>query len=61
VLGRDWASATIGTEVRIAPKWTGLASFTAQVGQNNVTNYGGLIGFNYASDPEPGPGLIYKN
>jgi outer membrane lipase/esterase len=61
VLGRDWATATIGTEVRIARSWTGLASFTAEVGQQNVTNYGGLIGLNYAFDPEPRPGLIYKN
>lgn len=60
VLGRDWASATIGTQVRLARSWTGLASFTAQLGQNNVTNYGGLVGLNYAFDIGTRP-LIAKN
>jgi outer membrane lipase/esterase len=60
VLGRDWASATVGTEVRIDRSWTGLVSFTAQVGQQNVTNYGALIGLNYAFGTGPRPG-IYKN
>ncbi|MGP0095099.1 MAG: autotransporter outer membrane beta-barrel domain-containing protein [Xanthobacteraceae bacterium] len=60
VLGRDWATATIGTEVRIDRAWTGLASFTAQVGQQNVTNYGGLVGLNYAFDAGT-KGLVYKN
>jgi len=60
VLGRDWATATVGTQVRIDRSWSGLVSFTAQIGQQNVTNYGGLIGLNYAFDSDPPP-LIRKN
>jgi outer membrane lipase/esterase len=60
VLGRDWATATVGTQVRIDRSWSGLVSFTAQIGQQNVTNYGGLIGLNYAFDSEAPP-LIRKN
>ena len=61
VLGRDWATATVGTEVRLSPSWIALASFTAQVGQQNVTNYGGLLGLNYSFDPGPRSGMVYKN
>jgi outer membrane lipase/esterase len=60
VLGRDWASVTVGTQVMLARSWTGLVSFTAQLGQNNVTNYGGLVGLNYAFDAGIRP-LIAKN
>jgi outer membrane lipase/esterase len=60
VLGRDWATATVGTEVRIDRSWTGLASFTAQLSQQNVTNFGALIGLNYAFGAGPRAG-IYKN
>lgn len=49
-VGRDWATATAGINVQIGGGLTGLASFTAQVGQSGVTNYGGLIGLNYAFD-----------
>ena len=48
VLGRDWASATIGTRIQLAPSWTALASATAQLGQGNAMSYGGLLGVNYA-------------
>lgn len=47
-LGRDWASAVVGTTVTIARDWTGLAAFNAQLGQNGTTNYGGRFGINYA-------------
>jgi len=46
-LGRDWATATVGTTVNISNAFTGLASFTAQAGQTGVTTYGGRVGLNY--------------
>jgi len=36
-LGRDWATATVGTTMNISDAFTGLASFTAQAGQTGVT------------------------
>src|SRR5579871_2618498 len=48
VLGRDWATASLGTQLRLSPAWTGLASITGQLGQNHATTFGGLIGLNYA-------------
>lgn len=46
-LGRDWASASIGTTVNLSDAFTGLTSFTANAGQTGVIAYGGRIGFNY--------------
>jgi outer membrane lipase/esterase len=60
VLGREWATATVGTQVTLTPAWSGLASFTAQLGQNHATVFGGLIGLNYALGERPAP-LVYKN
>ena len=48
VLGRDWATATVGTQITLTSAWSGLASFTGQLGQNHATVFGGLIGLNYA-------------
>jgi outer membrane lipase/esterase len=48
VLGRDWGTATIGTQLTLTSAWSGLASFTAQLGQNHATVFGGLIGLNYS-------------
>ena len=62
VPGRDWATASVGTQVTINRSWSALASFTAQVGEQNVTNYGGLIGLNYAFGQAPPPSpIVYKN
>jgi outer membrane lipase/esterase len=47
-LGRDWGSGTVGARLRLRKDWTGLASFTTQVGQRGVTNYTGLLGLNYS-------------
>jgi outer membrane lipase/esterase len=47
-LGRDWASATIGTMVLLGGGWTGTVSFTGQIGQDQVTAYGGQLGLNVA-------------
>ena len=47
-LGRDWASATAGVSVGLGKGVTGLVSFTGQLGQDKVTNYGGQVGVNVA-------------
>ncbi|WP_424630838.1 autotransporter outer membrane beta-barrel domain-containing protein [Bradyrhizobium sp. SYSU BS000235] len=47
-LGRDWATATVGTTVHLDARLTGLAAITAQAGQDNVVVYGGRVGLNYA-------------
>jgi outer membrane lipase/esterase len=46
-LGREWATATVGTTMNVSSAFTGLASFTAQAGQTGVTTYGGRVGLNY--------------
>ncbi|WP_375785655.1 autotransporter outer membrane beta-barrel domain-containing protein [Bradyrhizobium sp. Pha-3] len=51
VLGRDWASATIGTRVRLGEGLSGYAAFISAIGQNNVTTYGGQLGLNLALNP----------
>jgi outer membrane lipase/esterase len=53
VLGRDWATATVGTRVKLGDGLSGYAAVIAELGQNNVTTYGGQIGLNYALDPPP--------
>lgn len=57
-LGRDWASAVVGTTVTLSRDWTGLAAFNAQLGQSGTTNYGGRFGINYAFNA--GAPLIVK-
>jgi outer membrane lipase/esterase len=47
-LGKDWASATAGVSVGLGKGVTGLVSFTGQIGQDKVTNYGGQFGLNVA-------------
>jgi outer membrane lipase/esterase len=60
VLGRDRATATVGTQVTLTPTWSGMASFTAQLGQDHATVFGGLIGLNYAFAQTSAP-MVYKN
>jgi hypothetical protein len=48
VLGKDWGAATIGTTAMFAPGVTGYATFTGQLGQQNVITYGGQVGLNVA-------------
>jgi outer membrane lipase/esterase len=48
VLGRDWATATVGMQIAFTPACSGIASFTAQLGQDHATVFSGLIGLNYA-------------
>jgi outer membrane lipase/esterase len=59
-VGRDWATATLGTQVRIDRSWTGLASFSAQIGERNVTSYGGLLGLSYTFGWTAAPALVTK-
>ena len=53
VLGRDWGTAPVGRNSHSRSPGARLASFTAQLGQQNVANYGGLIGLNYAFGQAP--------
>ena len=47
VLGRDWASVTLGTQYRLTSSLSASASTNAEIGQSNATNFGGLVGINY--------------
>jgi outer membrane lipase/esterase len=58
-LGRDWASATLGSTVDLGPDLTGLVAFTAQLGQAHSTSYGGRIGINYAFNAPGGGAAKY--
>jgi outer membrane lipase/esterase len=60
VLGRDWVTATIGTNVTLSRSWSGLASFTAQLGQDHATVYGGLVGVDYSFGQDPSPTVFKK-
>ena len=46
VVGADWATATIGTSVAISRGVTAYATFYSEIGQSNVTYYGGEVGLN---------------
>jgi outer membrane lipase/esterase len=53
VFGRDWATGTIGTTATVGRGITAYATFSGQMGQTNVVNYGGQLGFNVAFGPAP--------
>ena len=53
ILGRDWATATVGTRVKLGDRLSGYAAVIAELGQNNVTTYGGQVGLNVGFDPGP--------
>jgi len=61
VLGRDWATTTVGTQLTFTPAWSALASLTAQFGQQRATVYGGLLGVNYAFAQAPALPIVVKN
>jgi outer membrane lipase/esterase len=46
VFGADWATATIGASVAISRGVTAYATFYSEIGQSNVTYYGGEVGLN---------------
>jgi outer membrane lipase/esterase len=47
-LGTDWATVSAGTSVRISRNVMGYAMFMTELGQDNVTYYGGQVGLNVA-------------
>lgn len=51
IIGRDWATGTVGTRVKMGAGLSGYAALTAEMGQGNVTTYGGQIGLNVAFNP----------
>ena len=61
VLGRDWATTTVGTHVTFDRSWSGITSFTAQLGQNHALVYGGLVGLDYSFGQDlPAPVFVPK-
>lgn len=60
VLGRDWATATVGTRFSYTRAWRGIASFTTQLGQDHATVLGGLIGVAYAFGVPAAAPVLYK-
>ena len=46
--GRDWGTATIGTNIQLAPGVSALAAFSTEFGQDNAVSYGAQIGLNVA-------------
>ena len=60
VLGRDWATTTVGVNVTLDRSWSGIASFTAQLGQNHAIVYGGLIGVDYSFGQDPPAPVVFK-
>ena len=53
VFGKDWATGTIGTTATLGRGVTAYATFSSQMGQGNVVNYGGQLGLNVAFAPPP--------
>jgi outer membrane lipase/esterase len=58
--GRDWATATLGTTAALGPGMTAYASFTSQMGQDNVRTYGGQLGLNVALNAPAGPAAAMR-
>jgi outer membrane lipase/esterase len=56
IFGKDWATATLGTTATLGKGITAYASFSSELGQNNVTTYGGQIGLNVALNAITGSG-----
>ncbi len=46
--GRDWATAIVGATLKLGRGMTGYASFSSELGQGDVTYYGGQLGLNVA-------------
>ena len=51
IFGRDWGTAMVGTTLKIAGNVTGIAAFTSQFAERNLTIYGGQVGLNIAVGP----------
>jgi len=61
ILGRDWATATLGTSVTLRPGVTAYASFNSEFAQSQATVYGGQIGLNFAFGGPPAAPILAKN
>lgn len=48
IFGKDWATGTLGTTATLGKGITAYASFSSELGQNNVVTYGGQLGLNVA-------------
>lgn len=48
VLGRDWATATVGTTLSWDKRYTALIGFTGEIAQGGATAYGAQVGLNVA-------------
>ena len=48
LLGTDWATASVGTSVRLGRGITGYAMFLGELGQASANYYGGQLGVNVA-------------
>ena len=48
LLGTDWATASVGTSVRLGRGITGYAMFLGELGQANANYYGRQLGVNVA-------------
>jgi outer membrane lipase/esterase len=48
VLGKDWASGTLGLSAAVGHGATAFATVNVQMGQSNATFYGGQVGINVA-------------
>jgi len=48
LLGKDWATGTVGTTARIGQGVTAYATFSGEMVQPNVVDYGGQLGLNVA-------------
>ena len=57
----DPLNRVVTASLTTSPIPLSFASFTAQIGQQNVTNYGGLLGVNYAFGHQPALPIVYKN
>lgn len=53
IVGKDWATATLGTTAALGRGVTAYGSFSGEIGQGNVVTYGGQFGLNVALN---GPG-----
>jgi outer membrane lipase/esterase len=55
IFGKDWATATLGTTATLGKGVTAYASFSSELGQNNVVTYGGQLGLNVALNAPASP------
>jgi outer membrane lipase/esterase len=52
--GKDWVTTTLGTTATLGAGMTAYARFSSELGEKNVTSYGGQIGLNVALNAPDG-------